>query len=280
VRHVAIVAASLTIALVATALPFLPGPYDALAVPLSGFARVLGLVSVLLVPVGIVWLLYEWRRRAAGVHRGRAGFVLATLVTGSFAVFGGAAFTHALAGATLPLCVLAAWGVALWWGGPRLLGWARSPRRRDLAVPLTLILAPLILVGAQRSLAIPLTSLAWNRTIDGVTPLIADIERYRATNGRYPRSLFSEWCDYRPAVIGVSRYQYEPSGDGYNLAVEMPSFSFDSREFLVYNPNDTHAMASHDAFLLQRTAAELLNYPGYYSARPLDRPHWALLSYD
>jgi hypothetical protein len=60
----------------------------------------------------------------------------------------------------------------------------------------------------------------------------------------------------------------------------MPTFSFDSREFLLYNPADTHAMASHDAFLLQRTAAELVHYRGCYSARPLDRPHGALLSYD
>jgi hypothetical protein len=81
-------------------------------------------------------------------------------------------------------------------------------------------------------------------------------------------------------VIGVSGYQYETSGHVYSIAVEVPTFWLDSREFLLYNPADTYVMRSHDAFLLQRTAAELVHYRGYYRARPLDRPHWAVLSYD
>ena len=40
-------------------------------------------------------------------------------------------------------------------------------------------------------------------------PLIADIERYRAVNGRYPASLLSVWPDYLPSVIGIERYYHE-----------------------------------------------------------------------
>jgi hypothetical protein len=86
--------------------------------------------------------------------------------------------------------------------------------------------------------------------------------------------------DYRPSVIGVRGYQYETSGEVFSLAVEVPTFSFDSREYLLYNPADSHVMASHDADLLLRTAAELGQYRGYHSARSLDRPHWTLLSFD
>ena len=56
-KRVALVVALVAIALAATALPFLPGQYDRLAVSLSGIARVLGVASPLLVPIGLVWLL-------------------------------------------------------------------------------------------------------------------------------------------------------------------------------------------------------------------------------
>jgi hypothetical protein len=280
VKHLAFIAGLLGIALAATALPFLPGRYDPLAVPLSGIARALGMASLLLVPIGLVWLVYEWRLMHDGIHRGRAGFVVASLGAGSVAVLIAAVLVHSLSGATLAVGVLTAWGFVLWRGVPRLLDWSRRPRGRDVVAALVLMLVPCVIAGAQLALARPLTSFAWNQTMDGMAQLITDIELYRATNGHYPRSLFSEWMDYRPAVMGVGGYQYEPTGDAFNLAVEVPTFSFDSREFLLYNPADRHAMASHDSFLLLRTAAELVHYRGYYSARPLDRPHWKVLSYD
>src|SRR5262245_41739416 len=54
--------------------------------------------------------------------------------------------------------------------------------------------------------------------------------------------------------------------------------SWISREYLFYNPADSQVMASHDADLLRRTAAELPQYRGYHSARRLARPHWSVLS--
>jgi hypothetical protein len=86
-KHLALMAAVVAVALAATALPFLPGRYDGLAVPLSGIARGLGIASLLLMPIGAMWLLYEWWRKDDGRHRGRAAFVIATLVAGSIAVF-------------------------------------------------------------------------------------------------------------------------------------------------------------------------------------------------
>jgi hypothetical protein len=279
-KRVGLMVALVFIALAATALPFLPGRYDGLAVPLSGIARGLGMASLLLVPIGLVWLPYEWRHPSNGIRKGRAGFVFATLATGSIAVLVAIVVAFALSGAALAVSVLTAWGLVLWRGGPLLLSWTRHPRGRDVAAALALIVVPSVVAGAQLALARSLTSFAWNRTMDGMAVLIADIERYRDTNGHYPRSLFSEWMDYRPAVMGVSGYQYEPYRDVYSLAVEVPAFAFDSRVFLVYNPADTHVMASHDADLLRRTAAELMHYRGYYTARPLDRPHWKALFFD
>ena len=279
-KRLAVMVSLVAVTLFATALPFLPGRYDALAVPLSGIARSLGMASLLLVPIGLVWLVYELRRTIDGARCGRVGFVVAILGGGSIAVLGVVLVAVMLSVVPVAVGMLTAWVLVLWRGGPRMLKWARRSRGRDIASALALILVPGVLTSAQLALARPLTSFAWNRTMDGLAPLIADIERYRATNGHYPSSLFSEWMDYRPAVIGVRGYQYETSGDVFSLAVEVPTFSFDSREYLLYNPADTHVMASHDADLLLRTSAELVQYRGYYSARRLDRPHWTVLSFD
>src|SRR5688572_23297340 len=42
-------------------LPFVPGPYDALASTFSAVAQTTGLVGLLLVPVAFVWLIQEIR---------------------------------------------------------------------------------------------------------------------------------------------------------------------------------------------------------------------------
>jgi hypothetical protein len=223
-KRLAAMVSVVAVTLVATALPFFPGRYDVLAVPLSEIARSFGMASLLVVPIGLVWLAYESRRTSDGERRGRAGFAFATLGGGSIAVLGVVVVAVMLSGAPLAVGVLTAWGLVLWRSGPRMLKWARRSRGRDIATPLALILVPGVLTSAQLALARPLTSFAWNQTMDGLEPLIADIERYRAANGHYPRSLFSEWMDYRPAVMGVRGYQYETSGDVFSLAVEVPTF--------------------------------------------------------
>ena len=56
--------AIVTVVIVATFLPFVPGGHDPLAVPLSAMAWALGRVGLLLVPVGGLWL---WASDEAGV---------------------------------------------------------------------------------------------------------------------------------------------------------------------------------------------------------------------
>ena len=44
--------------------PFLPGKYDGLAVTLSTMAQLFGTAGLLLVPIGVLWVVYEARKRA------------------------------------------------------------------------------------------------------------------------------------------------------------------------------------------------------------------------
>src|SRR5688500_10564246 len=60
-----------------TVLPFLPGPYDSLAVPLSMIAQLIGLVGLVLVPVGAFWIAAE---RWSVLRRQRYAFAVVALI--------------------------------------------------------------------------------------------------------------------------------------------------------------------------------------------------------
>ena len=63
------VTAATAVLILCTLLPFLPGPYDPLALPLSMMARVAGFVGLLLAPVGALWLASGYSRALAGTQR-------------------------------------------------------------------------------------------------------------------------------------------------------------------------------------------------------------------
>ena len=55
-----------------TLLPFLPGQYDSLAVPLSTIVQALSMAGLLLVPIGAFWAACRFSRRlASGSTRSR-----------------------------------------------------------------------------------------------------------------------------------------------------------------------------------------------------------------
>lgn len=68
IRHFMWIAVASILGLGMMFYPFWPGPYDRMAVPLSGMVQVLGFAGLLLVPVGVAWLILEVvnRRRRTG----------------------------------------------------------------------------------------------------------------------------------------------------------------------------------------------------------------------
>jgi hypothetical protein len=64
VLHVALLCGITALLALCIVYPFLPGEYDSLAMTLSTMVQAFGLVGLLLVPVGSLWLLYNlWRMR-------------------------------------------------------------------------------------------------------------------------------------------------------------------------------------------------------------------------
>lgn len=264
--------ALLCVALFAGALllPFLPGRYDPLATSLSAAATGVTFGSILLVPVGVAWLV-------AGREHALAKLALAAA---TLAVAGGALLAAASGSIAAGAILITTWTLLLtgWWRrvrGARTAG-VRVPRAR----PIALIVLPFVAV-AVRSTVVPYAE-SWSRdrAIANAAALISDIERYRGRTGAYPDALSSVWPDYQPGIIGIERYRYEPSGEGYNVYFEQPSAIFGAREIVMYNPLGHQDISSHAVDLLRLEPDEIRRQRGYFASHDLPRAGWKRFLFD
>ena len=264
--------------MLATLLPFLPGRYDSLAVPLSFMSQIFGKVGLLLVPVGALWLASAYWSRLAGKQYGIA--IVALIVSSLVWLI------VSLGGLTSSL-LLGIGAVALWIyvvsrALPRLKQLKSATAQPTSIVAIYLIIVPIAVALLQLALVAPAIESSRSRAIRNSAPLIADIEQYRAANGRYPESLLSLWPDYWPGVIGIAAYHYEPSGDAYNLFFEQSALHFGTSEIVMYNPRDQQVMTSHKLDRLQLTPQELAleQTRGHYAVHDAPHPHWKYFWFD
>lgn len=285
--HVVRICALITLLVLCTFYPFLPGKYDALAMPLSGMVQIFGVVGLLLVPVGVLWLAYELRKRARGKRslstkaRGYH-FALAAVVAASIVALG--ISFGAFMGISLPLSLLT---VALWvYIGLRLAPGLRSLKKAEAGnfnpAPLYLVFIPAVVFIFQLALAGPAREFSRNYAIAQSAELRNDIEAFRARHGRYPEFLQAVNKDYHPSVVGIDQFHYAPHGGAYNLFFEQPTFLFDFgiREIAIYNNRDEHLMMSHTAWILTGTSAEMKARQGWNAAHDASSPHWKYFWFD
>ncbi len=262
-----------------TLLPFFPGRYDGLAVPLSGMSRIFGAVGLLLVPVGALWVASKyWSPLAAKQYAIATAALIAFSVTWVIVSIG-ALVSSLLLG--LGALVLWIYVVSRVW--PRLKLLKSATARPTSAVAFYVLIVPVAVALLQMAAVPPAIEFSRTRAIRNSARLIADIEQYRVSHGGYPASLFSEWeDDYAPGVIGIEKYHYEPSGDAYNLIFEQFALHFGTREFVVYNPRDQQAVTSHKRDLLQMSPRELAveHTRGHYAVHDAPHPHWKYFWFD
>lgn len=276
----------LTIAFIlfCTWVPFLPGSYDNLTIALSEMAHMFGIVGLLLVPAGLLWIAAERSSRLAQKRHlfPLLALIASTLVWASLSL---AAIIHS--GLVLAFAVVVLWLLVL------RKAWARfrqgaAPDRASLSMarssvlPFYLIVVPIAVALLQWALIDRAVEMSRNRAIANSAPLIAAIEEYRTRNGRYPTSLLAEHPDIRPQVMGIREYRYEPHGAAYNLVFEQFNYRFGTREFVVYNPLDEHVMTAHAIDILEMTPEELVveRTRGHYSRHDLPQPHWKYFWFD
>lgn len=267
--------------------PFLPGGYDALAVALSAMAQVFGIVGLLLVPIGVLWFLYElWqvRRRKRNLPtKGGFVFVLAAVVVASLVVVAIAFVGAANAGLSIGLLTIGLWIYIV--SRLRSTVWAlrKTGREQFNFAPLYLIFMPIAVLILQIGLAAPVTMMSRNQAIAMSTAMIEDIEGYQAANGDYPPSLLAVWEDYSPSVVGISQFHYTPNDEAYDLAFEQPRFLLDDigvKEFVVYNRLDQQRMISHDSWILLLRPAVVDRQQGWFNRRNAAQAHWKYFWFD
>ena len=264
--------------------PFIPGEYDSLAMPLSIMIQAFGVLGMLLVPAGILWLAYELRRRQNHSEKAhRYSFALASLVIASFIAIVLALIAFATVGLSFGLIALSLWLYIVIRLLPRVRSLKSEESERLNSTPLYLIVIPIATLVFQLVLAAPLTEFSRNRAITNSNEFIWDIEVYHDKYGHYPVSLAAMWKDYYPDVTGVEKYHYLPYGESYNLFFEQPRFFLDNlgtREWVVYNPEDDQRMYSHTSWFLLLTPEELERSQGWYEAHDAATPHWKYFWFD
>jgi hypothetical protein len=274
--HLPGITTAIAAVILCTLLPFLPGPYDPLALPLSMLARAAGLFGLLFAPIGALWLASRhWRPLAAKQH----AFAAATLIVLSFlwAIISLAAF--ALGSLSFALICLALGVYVVFRLALRLRG-LQTPLTPTLAPAVYLLVVPIAVFPLQQAVLEPAVEFSRNRAISNSAQLIADIEQYHATRGHYPPSLLSVNKDYKPGVMGIEKFHYEPSGDAFNLLFEQPASPLGTREFVVYNPRGEQTATSHAMDLLEFTPERLERARGYYAVHDAPHARWKYFWFD
>ncbi len=169
------------------------------------------------------------------------------------------------------------WLVHLW----RRVGAARTAGA-DLAraVPIALIVVPLVAMAGRTALAGSAAAWSRDRAIANAAEIISDIERFRERTGSYPVAISSVWPDYHPGIIGIERYRYEPSGKGYSVYFEHPSTNLAVREIVMYNPRGEQDISSHAFDLLQLSPEEIRRQRGYFGSDDLPQAGWRRFLFD
>lgn len=273
--HVLRIAAATGLVMFLSLLPFLPGDYDPLAMPLSAMARVFGFTGLLLVPIGLLWA-------AAPGWSARLRSVLSAATLAGAVVVLGAVWLAALAlgSMSLGLITLAIAVIALVRIKKRVTLLTTGAPEMTRAAALYLVMVPLAVFALDWMLIPRAVEFSRDRAMRHAGALIADIERYRTERGQYPLSILALWKDYYPDIRGVEKYHYEVQGDAYNLIFEQPAAELSTRELVVYNPRDEQVATSHASDLLKYSPDQLKQSRGYFTAHEASEPHWKYFQFD
>ena len=273
IKHVLGISAAIAVLTFCTLLPFFPGGYDPLAIPVSAMAFVTAVLGLVLVPSALLLIAANYSPALAQ----RRYAISRLAVIASVFVWGGAFIvglvqSYVLGFVVLVLCIFTT-----------TTTWTRLRTTRGFRVlPYYLVAVPIVTVLLQFTFIKYGVEYSRNRAIRNSASLIAAIEQHRTAQGRYPTSLQSVHPDIRPDVIGISEYRYEARGDSYNLFFEQYTFHIGIREFVMYNPKDEHVMTSHALDLLQLTPAELAveHTRGHNFLGDTPHRHWKYFWFD
>lgn len=150
-------------------------------------------------------------------------------------------------------------------------------------LPLALILLPVSVLSFQLIISDPLTDWSRIRVIHHSEELIEQIETYKSTYGKYPLTLDAINKDFETGINSIERYRYTYDDTAYNLYFEQTRFfldNFGTREFVVYNPKDTHLMMSHTVWHMLPDSNPARINQGWYASYETGIKHWKSFLFD
>lgn len=257
-------------------LPYLPGDYDNLSPILSFLAQLLCFTGLILVPVGIVWLIYEITRDRTKASNGSYYFSVAALITLCIVVLFVLVAVYFNWNRSLALIAMA----LFIYFSLKIKGIKKRVIPYFNPIPFYLIFIPLTLLLIRFLFIHQAVAYSRDRAIRKSAQLIQDIETYHKNNGHYPPSMLSVVKDYKTSVTGMKQYHYELNGNAYNLYFEQVAADPSAKEIVMYNKLDEHVMTSHDEDLLLLSAGALAQQRGYFAVHDLPVPHWKYFWFD
>lgn len=252
--------------------PFMAGDFDSLAMPLSTIIQGIGIIGIILFPIGLTWLFIPERNKLFAVITIYIIGLMIIVITFFAYLISGVLFSMTIFLILTPLFL-------------RLRNKVAKPLEGiSLSyIPIYFIVLPLSILIIQLLIAKPVTDWCRDRTISHAKDYIRDIEMFFQKNGYYPKTLQAMYKDYYPNTVGVEKYYYIPFGNSYNLCFEQPRFFLDivgTKEWVVYNPKDEHKVFSHTSWFLLLSPAESEIRQGWYASRATNQKHWKSFYFD
>lgn len=231
-------------------LPFFPGRYDSLSLPLSVSAQLIGYIGLLLVPIGILWFIQEMRKSggspvplnnwSSGYNYAISASIICTLMSLVFMLVLAVSVGFS---AGIIAFIIAAFILNRQFNAIKDL---RSRTGFNVA-PLYFIIIPLIALFVSTRLVFPVSNHSRNSAIKQAEKVIVALEKYRTETGNYPTSIDYLYDVPTPEVVGIKEFIYELNGNDYNLSFVQHQHLGATREVVSYNKNDDHKVKGHFA---------------------------------
>ena len=256
--------------------PCLPGRYDASAVLFSFIVHVFVIGGLLYAPLSVAWGI----RILLNPQRKSSFFIYATLLLTAFII----AFTGlgiiSSHNTVLGISFLLLSFSFLVYFFRKFRTEIQAETKEFDFVPFYLLLIPVFLVIIRLLFFSNAVEHSRNYAIKNSELLIQAIESFHQREGHYPLSLQALHADYKPGIVGIDQYHYEPFGKAYNLYFKNFSDDLAAEEIVMYNKLDEHAFAAHATDILEYSGATLALRRGDRDQHQLTQEHWVYFRFD
>jgi len=233
----------LTILLIVS--PFVPGPSNSLVIGLSSISLTLGFLGLLLVPVGVLWVIAEWKKSRQPEEKPvnwKPSYhlsIIATVIIFAISLIYIPLLYH-IEGvvASIAFVILLSWPLYKVIRSIRKI--KSQPSRAFNPMPFYLIALPLIAFTANKLLVDPISNFSRKLAIQKSEILIHAIEEYKNNEGAYPESLENlkgKYIDAIPksSVMGVTSYRYNKLNGDFTLAFSQWKDGAALEELVIYD---------------------------------------------